>query len=59
MMKRMLFFQIQPDIQTLLVTDALSNSMNRTIGIASEEIMQELVAVMGNNNSAKINMMTT
>ena len=34
-------------------------SMNRTTGIASEEIMQELVAVMGNNNSAKINMMAT
>ena len=36
-------------------------SMNLTTGIASEEnnAMQELVAVIGNNKSAKINMMTT
>ena len=36
MMKRMLFFQIQPDIQTLLVSDALSIPWTVLL-LASEE----------------------
>ena len=37
MMKWILFFQIQPDIQTLLVSDALSIPWTWTLQLASEE----------------------